>query len=205
MRSMKFAKCYKCKVSVGHIAFKRFLLLSLSRLTFSPFCFHERKIAPSVSRSFPSTHPSLLLSLESTPIPISESSFLSLSLSLFRAALGWSLFTLHCSFSLSNLAHPFLSYAPTSLPIFFLSLSRWCSRSLRAPLVLVNHALMRSYSLSAAQRASHSTDSRDRRSLQLLQSTPSRHARWLKFLFGFELSHCALSCRVPSRRSFFAK
>jgi len=85
MRSMKFAKCYKCKVSVGHIAFKRFLLLSLSRLTFSPFCFHERKIAPSVSRSFPSTHPSLLLSLESTPIPISESSFLSLSLSLFFA------------------------------------------------------------------------------------------------------------------------
>lgn len=98
-------------------------------------------------------------------------------LSLFSCR-AWTL-TLHCSFSLLNLARPSSSRAPIC-PLF---LSPLLSRS-----------RSRSRSRSPARRASHSTDSRDRRSLQ---SMPSCHACWSGILSRLRGSSLTVSRRVP--------
>ena len=184
-------------VTIGHIALNAFSFSpfpSLSRLTFFRIRFastNRRILWEDNSERFFSSSSFFFFFLESTPILFS---FFPTFLFLLRIALRWLLFTLHCFFSLSNLAHPFSSHTSTC---FLSSLFHPLFRSPRAPSVLVDHALMRFYFLSPAQNTSHPTNSRDWRSLQLvelLQSTPSRHARW-KCLVGFESSHCAVSCR----------
>lgn len=170
-----------------------------------PFCFHEWKIAPSVLRSSSSSSSSAtplsssLLLLESTPIPISESSFLSSSFSFaprldghrsrsialshsrisrirLRRALRLVLYLLSLSLilipfivdALARLAHPRSS-----------SITRSCALTLSRPRSVLPtlHGLLRPALTS----------------VRLLQSTPSRRARWLRFFLGFELSHCAAS------------
>lgn len=124
---------------------------------------------------------------------------LSLFLFLLRAALGRSPLTLHCSFSLTNLAYPSSSHAPTcplsSLSLILIPFIVDALARLAHPR---SSSIMRSCALILSRPRSvlptlHGLLRPALTSVRLLQSTPSRRARWLKFFLGFELSHCAAS------------
>lgn len=138
-----------------------------------PFCFHEWKIAPSVLRSSSSSSSSAtplsssLLLLESTPIPISESSFLSfffaprldghrsrsIALSHSRISRIRLRRTLRLVLYLLSLSFSSLLLLTLSLALRTLGPRRSCA-----------HALL--FSLARAACFPLSTDSCDRRSLQ---------------------------------------